>query len=265
MAQNDNWTCPYCSYRQIGQDNNRINKVGDVSVGDNEFGTIGYRVRARACLNDACQRLSLSFELHSVSYKTEVVRRLPVIQTWQLLPESIAKSQPDYIPAPIVQDYVEACRISQLSPKASATLSRRCIQGMIRDFTGVSKDRLIDEIRELRKLSDTDKAPRGVTPESIDAIDAIRGLGNIGAHMERNIDHIIDVDPGEAEALIALIEMLFDEWYVARNKRRDRLQSVQVIATAKSQLKAGFAIEQTEANPGGAAPASGEQSSGDAS
>lgn len=49
-------------------------------------------------------------------------------------PVSSAKQFPDYIPQAIKQDYEEACAIVYLSPKASATLSRRCLQGMIRDF-----------------------------------------------------------------------------------------------------------------------------------
>ena len=61
-------------------------------------------------------------------------------------PISLAKAYPDYIPQTIRSDYEEAHAILNLSPKASATLSRRCLQGMIRDFWGISKARLVDEI-----------------------------------------------------------------------------------------------------------------------
>lgn len=53
---------------------------------------------------------------------------------------------PDYIPEAIRKDYVEACSILDASPKASATLSRRCLQGMIRDFWGVTSGNLAGEI-----------------------------------------------------------------------------------------------------------------------
>ena len=49
-------------------------------------------------------------------------------------PNTLAKQFPDYIPKAIRQDYEEAYSIVNLSPKASATLSRRCLQGMIREF-----------------------------------------------------------------------------------------------------------------------------------
>jgi hypothetical protein len=65
-------------------------------------------------------------------------------------------------------------------------------------------------------------APQGVSSDSIDAIDGLRKVGNIGAHMEKDINVLVDVDPNEAQALIELIESLFDEWYVARDKRQKR-------------------------------------------
>ena len=55
------------------------------------------------------------------------------------MPESDAKPQPEFIPEAIRQDYREACRIRDLSPKASATLARRCLQGMIRDFCAITR------------------------------------------------------------------------------------------------------------------------------
>ena len=44
------------------------------------------------------------------------------------------------------------------------------------------------------------------------AIDAVRRVGNIGAHMEHDINVIVDVEPREAELLIGLVETLFREW-----------------------------------------------------
>lgn len=87
---------------------------------------------------------------------------------WQLRPQSNAKPFPPYIPAPIREDYEEACSIKDLSPKAAATLSRRCLQGIIRDYWGISKARLIDEINELKGKVDQ---------STWDAIDAVRNIG----------------------------------------------------------------------------------------
>lgn len=125
-------------------------------------------------------------------------------------PNSSAKQFPDYIPKPIRDDYMEACAIVNLSPKASATLSRRCLQGMIRDFWGISKSRLMDEIDELQ-----DK----LHPTLWRVIDSTRRIGNIGAHMEKDINLIIDIDPNEAKKLIKLIELLISDWYIQRHEQ----------------------------------------------
>jgi hypothetical protein len=124
-----------------------------------------------------------------------------------IYPNSLAKQFPEYIPQAIRGDYEEACAIVNLSPKASATLSRRCLQGMIRDFWGIKKSRLVDEIETLK-----DK----IHPIQWKVIDGVRRIGNIGAHMESDINLIVDIDPDEANKLIRLIENLIESWYVKR-------------------------------------------------
>lgn len=52
------------------------------------------------------------------------------------------------------------------------------------------------------------------------ALSTIRRIGNIGAHMEKDINLIIDIDPGEAEKLIKLIEHLLDQWYINRHEEQ---------------------------------------------
>jgi len=156
------------------------------------------------------------------------------LQEWQLLPESEARVLPDYVPVPIRQDYYEACRIRDLSPKASATLARRCLQGMIRDFWGTKKARLKDEIDALEEKVDSDVWA---------SIDAVRSVGNIGAHMEKDIDVIVAVEPGEAQLLIGLIEQLVDDWYVARESRRKRTEGLKKLAADKETQKSGGAEE----------------------
>ena len=70
------------------------------------------------------------------------------------------------------------------------------------------------------------------------AVHAVRDVGNIGAHMEKDISVIVPVDPGEADALLKLIEVLLDETYVARQDREDRVNAVLQIAAAKKAAKA---------------------------
>ena len=145
-------------------------------------------IESIVCANDECQELSLrvalGLGLDSVMKDEDEPH---VEKRWTLLPPSSAKPQPDYIPQPIRDDYYEACAIRDLSPKASATITRRCLQGMIRDFCRISKRRLIDEIDELRKLVAAGQAPPGVQSDMVDAIDDVGKIGNIGAHMEADM------------------------------------------------------------------------------
>lgn len=209
-----------------------------ISGGAKAEGYLGTLTSAIVCSNVSCNKTSVYIALGEPITGNQGMSgvKSPAIANFRY-PSAAGKTQPEYVPFPIREDYREACEIQSLSPKASATLSRRCLQGMIRDFCKVSRPRLVDEVRALRKLADEEKLPRGVTHESIDAIDALRKIGNIGAHMETDINVIVDVDEGEARALIDLVEMLLEDWYVERFKREQRFAKVAQIAESKAQQK----------------------------
>lgn len=141
-----------------------------------------------------------------------------------LLPDSLAKQYPDYIPQPIRQDYEEAYKILHLSPKASATLSRRCLQGMIHDFWNIKGRNLNCEISSLK-----DK----ISPLEWKVLDSHRKLGNIGAHMEKDINTIVDIDEHEAENLLKLIEYLLKNWYIKDYETKQLFTDITEIAKIK--------------------------------
>lgn len=219
--------CPYCQVMTFKDERNA--KTSKVNLFKSVIGNSRLLVVENLCGNPTCRKLSLKTELHKVEYYPNGSEKSTQFnQAWSLLPASKAKPQPDYIPAAIVQDYQEACAIVEMSPKASATLSRRCIQGMIRDFHAVKGRTLFDEIDAI-----SDK----IDPEVKASIDAVRNIGNIGAHMEKDIDLIIDVEPHEAETLIALIEQLLNEWYGNRHRRQETMKAIQATALGKAALK----------------------------
>lgn len=145
-------------------------------------------------------------------------------------PNSTAKQFPDFIPQQIRSDYEEACATLNLSPKASATLARRCLQGMIRDFWDIQKKTLYEEITALKDQ---------IQPDLWLAIDNLRQLGNIGAHMEKDTSVIVDIDPGEADKLIKLIELLMKEWYINREERKKLLGDIFQINAEKQATRKG--------------------------
>lgn len=146
-------------------------------------------------------------------------------------PESHAKQYLDYIPQSIRDDYEEACKIVNLSPRASATLSRRCLQGMIRDFWNIT---IIDKptlAKEIKAIDDR------VTPQIREVLHSVRELGNIGAHMEQDVNLLIDIDTNEATKLIKLIELLMKNWYIDRHDNEKLINDINLINTDKQEQR----------------------------
>lgn len=131
---------------------------------------------------------------------------------------------PDYVPPSIRNDYKEACLIKDLSPKASATLARRCLQGMIRDFWNINRKNLYEEINALKEL---------IPAVQWKVLDSVRKIGNIGAHMEKDIDVIIEIEPYESGRLIMLLEFLIEEWYINRHEAELLFEEITQIADHK--------------------------------
>lgn len=242
MAFNEfNWTCPFCDRDQSVAESKFGTSIGGLGVYQNSEGPLALQHITIGCANPECKKVTVHVTVGHAEYNPNFgglkFTTLTYLFNQRIIPGGVGKPQPDFIPQAIRRDYDEACLIRDLSPKAAATLIRRCLQGMIRDFSGISKNRLVDEIDALREAVKDGSADRSITPETVEAIDHVRGVGNIGAHMEKDIDHIVPVDPGEAQALIDLVEMLFEEWYVAREKRQQQLAKIAGIADSKKALK----------------------------
>lgn len=145
--------------------------------------------------------------------------------TIPIIPNSFAKNYGEIVPSQIQEDYREAYAILHLSPKASATLSRRCIQGMIRDYWAVTEKTLYQEIESIKPNLNTHQN---------EAIDVLRKIGNIGAHPDTDINTIIDINPQDAEILIKLIEYFINEWYIARFEHSRLLKEVKTLGESKN-------------------------------
>jgi hypothetical protein len=122
-------------------------------------------------------------------------------------PLSSARSVPKEVPEHIKADYEEAALVLQLSPKASAALSRRCLQAVLREEGKASQHNLSDQI---------DAIIKALPSHIAENIDAIRNIGNFAAHPTKSSvsGEIINVEPGEAEWNLDVLDMLFDFYYV---------------------------------------------------
>jgi hypothetical protein len=223
------WSCPFCARDTTIVDSN-------VEVGETYL-TIKNADGPRCCVttfivcpNPACRRFTFTVELGTAKFKQMAGEweQEEALRSWRLIPQSDAKVFPEYIPEAIRTDYLEANSIKELSPKAAATLARRCLQGMIRDFWGVKKKNLKAAIDAIKGKVDAD---------IWGAIEAVRKVGIIGAHMENDVNLIIDVERNEASRLIALIELLLRQWYIARHERKELTSELVALAEAKRAAK----------------------------
>jgi len=229
MADVLHYTCPFCNHDATLQDHDYVSGSKHLKIRNPADGHKHLRWYYVVCPNSECMKFTLRVGLSELSQDENYDWNVgDFIKKWDLVPSSLAKIFPDYIPKVILDDYNEACLIVDLSPKASATLSRRCLQGILRDFWKVKTGSLAKEIDQVEDQMD---------PLTWEAIDAIRKVGNIGAHMEKDINLIVDVDPTEAAMLIELIETLLADWYVAKEKRKKRLEGIKKMSDKKTEAR----------------------------
>jgi hypothetical protein len=121
------------------------------------------------------------------------------------------------VPDPYKRDFVEAAAVLPLSPKASAALSRRNLQAIIHDQAGV-KGR--DLNAEIETLIASQKLPSHIADE----LHAVRNIGNFAAHPIKSTSsgEIVDVEVGEAEWNLDVLESLFDFYFVEPTKAAQR-------------------------------------------
>jgi hypothetical protein len=118
---------------------------------------------------------------------------------------------------------LEACNVLKDSPRASAALSRRCLQDLLKEKGGAKKRDLNDQIEEMMV---GDRLP----PDLAEDLDVVRNIGNFGTHTQKSTHsgEILDVEPGEAEWNLDVLEELFDYYFVRpamRASKRDALNT----------------------------------------
>ena len=220
------WQCPHCEQHATIRDEDFVKQNINSRIRFREMW--GTTVVFITCPNGECGKITLICDLSCLCL--DDMGNPKQINFWQLFPSPNAKQFPDFVPKPIRDDYAQACLIRDLSPKSAATLARRCLQGMIRDFWKVNKANLAQEIAAIESE---------VNADTLEAINTVREFGNIGAHMEKEVDRVIDIEPGEVEQLIWLVESLITDWYVARAERQKRLAKTKEMRRQKEAQRKG--------------------------
>ncbi|MCD1656091.1 DUF4145 domain-containing protein [Treponema zuelzerae] len=226
------WQCPHCDHHATlkPQDYSIANNYSKNQSAPNDSKEyINVQTKLIFCPNGECQKYTIYVSIYKAHTEYTQHSGTKIINDEYIsgnifYPNVKLKAYPDYIPQAIISDYKESYQIVELSPKASATISRRCLQGIIRDFWKVKPGKLVNEIDQIKEKVDE---------LTFNAIDSVRKIGNIGAHMETDINYIIDVDKNEASILLSLIEMLLENWYIAKHDREERLRKIKSIADIK--------------------------------
>ena len=124
------------------------------------------------------------------------------------------------IPQALKEDYLEACEVLEISPKASAVLSRRVLQGVLKE-QGFDSGNLYQQITDVL----AEDVPAALPTSLRDTIDVIRHFGNFSAHpiTQETTLQLVDVEPDEAEWCLQIVEELFRHYDVEPDRRRKKI------------------------------------------
>jgi hypothetical protein len=186
------------------------------------------------CTCPACLRFVITLNKYHV-FRGTIVGSTPEVTVLCHPKAALRPAPPPEVPRPYAKDYTEACLVISDSAKASAALSRRCLQNILRD---VAKAKPSDLSNEIQEIIDSGKLPAHLA----DSIDAIRNIGNFAAHpiKSKSSGEIVDVEPGEADWNLDVLEGLFDFYFVQpalSRKRRDALNK-KLADAGKPNMKA---------------------------
>ena len=200
--------CPYCSVTI----NLPVNKSCQWRDDEEEVIGGGSRVDCGNC--PACEKLIIS--LAHGTFEVDGVESYFIYKSSQIIyPRFASRSVEIEVPDRYKQDFLESCAVLEISPKASAALSRRILQDIFHEELGIEKANLAKEIEEFINRSD-------VPSYLSKAVDAVRNIGNFAAHPIKNTStgEIVEVEPGEAEWLLEVNESMFDFVFI-QPKRLD--------------------------------------------
>lgn len=198
--------CPSCSFELDDLPWNYVKiKEDDSSV------WFIYNVQCPSCSDEIIRLIIFAKQHFKVKGKFED-KWNPMKDVILYPKESIHRKLPNWIgvvPDKFAMDYKEANFILYDSPKASCTLSRRCIQNILTTMENVYSNELSVQIKEI--------AEKPNFPSSlIELLDVARKIGNLSAHPEktRYTKEVVQIEPAEAEFCLDVLEELFKYYFV---------------------------------------------------
>jgi len=219
--------CPYCAVAIFIEFENERIVFQDVTSPE-----LGWEIAATQC--PSCGEIIVVKRKGELEDKGYYLSDDEVQEERIIYPATINRPLPTEVPEPYHTDFKEAASVLGLSPKASAALSRRILQTVLEQKFNIKKRSLDKEIEEFLTLT-------GVPTHLSQAVDAVRTVGNFAAHpiKDTQTGTIVDVEPGEAEWLLDVLEALFDFAFVQPKKLKQKRQELneKLQRTGKPPLK----------------------------
>lgn len=127
-----------------------------------------------------------------------------------------------FIPLKYAQLFRESEEVNNISPRASATLSRYLLQMLLHEELHIHKRDLEGEIKELENRSN-------IPANLITMLQIMRRVANFGAHPKKstNSNEIVEVEAGESAVMLDLLEEVFDYIFVKPKQQELFLKGIE--------------------------------------
>lgn len=190
--------CPHCrSEIEV--------KPHSFALGEDPDGT--WQVSSARC--PACDRLVVNLVNESCVYPA-----------W---PAGATRARPSGdVPGDLAVEYVTAAQVIVHSPEAAAAIGRRLLQRILKEHVGVGGEGLADQINQAL-LSPA------LPPYVKEALQTYADLAKMGVGNNKNLhpEALAPAEPGEAEWLLDVHELLFELYFVQPallRRKRDALE-----------------------------------------
>lgn len=135
---------------------------------------------------------------------------------------SAGRNLNQYVPEKYAQLFRESEEVNNISPRASATLSRYLLQMLLHEELHIHKRTLEEEIKELENGSN-------IPTKLVTMLQVMRRVANFGAHPKKstNSNEIVEVEAGESAVMLDLLEEVFDYVFVKPKQQEVFLKNIQ--------------------------------------
>ena len=200
--------CPHCQveFHAMWEEASWMNGSSSVpSPGENAD------IHVTGTLCPRCEKATVALARKGPGDRTDVYVAYPRNAT--------GREAPAEVPESLRADYAEAVAILEISPQASAALSRRIVQQVLTEQGGYAEGSLA---RQIDAFVEDERTPSELGGN----LHYLREIGNFAAHPVKSerTGEILPVEHGEAGWALEVVDGLFDYYFVAprRNEARRR-------------------------------------------